>query len=192
MELLEAIRTRRTVREMKPDPVPPKAIERILDAAVWAPNHKLTEPWRFAVLGPETRLALAKAMLAYRAERLPQPVVPEALEPFRKKIWGRFVDIGAAIAVSCARDGFDDEHRKRDDLFSVGIAIQHMQLAAWAEEIGACWVNGLVTKLPGVDRILGVDERGEMLVGVVSLGYPAAPPELVSRTPASAFTRHLP
>ncbi|MCL6553695.1 MAG: nitroreductase family protein [Firmicutes bacterium] len=47
MSVVDLIKQRRSVPKMRPDPVPREVLERMLDAAVWAPNHRLTEPWRF-------------------------------------------------------------------------------------------------------------------------------------------------
>ncbi|HET6947296.1 MAG TPA: nitroreductase family protein, partial [bacterium] len=50
MDVLEAIRTRRSIPQFKPDAIPRTVIEELLEAAVWTPNHRLTEPWQFFVL----------------------------------------------------------------------------------------------------------------------------------------------
>ena len=54
MELEEAIRGRRTHKVFESEPVPREVVEQLLELARWAPNHFVTEPWRFRVLGPET------------------------------------------------------------------------------------------------------------------------------------------
>ena len=60
MELEEAIRTRRTHKAYAPEPVERDTLDELLELARWAPNHNLTNPWRFSVLGPEA-LARLKA-----------------------------------------------------------------------------------------------------------------------------------
>ena len=67
MDVIEAIRTRRTVKAFRPDPVPREQLERILGAARWAPNHRLTQPWRFRHVGP---VALGRLMSASGDEKL--------------------------------------------------------------------------------------------------------------------------
>ena len=52
MELEQAIRSRRTHKAFAPEPVPRAVLEELLELARWAPNHNLTNPWRFRVLGP--------------------------------------------------------------------------------------------------------------------------------------------
>ena len=56
----ELIRSRRTIHDFRGEPAPPELARRALDLARWAPNHHLTEPWRFYLLGPETAAAIAR------------------------------------------------------------------------------------------------------------------------------------
>lgn len=77
MDLLDAIRTRRTVKSYRPEPVERDVLERILEAARWAPNHRQTEPWRFRVLGTQAlaRLKEAAGAGAGKLDRAPTLVV---------------------------------------------------------------------------------------------------------------------
>jgi len=59
MDVLEAITTRRTIARFRPELIPPETLRAALAAGIWAPNHRLTEPWRFVILGPETQRRLA-------------------------------------------------------------------------------------------------------------------------------------
>ena len=69
MELLEAIYQRRTIKDFKPGEVPDAVIEEVLATGLWAQNHKLTQPWRFALLGRETRQALAERFAEVQASQ---------------------------------------------------------------------------------------------------------------------------
>jgi len=192
MELLEAIRSRRSVRDMQSTPIPDSVMLTILDAAVWAPNHRLTQPWRFAILGPESRLALVEAIIDLRVDALGETPDAKTIEKMKAPLRQRFIDVGAVVAVSYAVAENADVHRKRDDLWAVCAAIQNMQLAAWSQGVGACFVNGVVTRITKTDEILELSKRGESLVGMVIFGYPTQTPEPVERTPSSEFTRILP
>ncbi len=55
MDVEDAIRTRRTIKAFAPEPVDPATLHALFELARWAPNHHLTEPWRFRVLGPAAR-----------------------------------------------------------------------------------------------------------------------------------------
>ncbi|MCW2949482.1 MAG: hypothetical protein JWN41_495 [Thermoleophilia bacterium] len=87
MGIYEAIQQRRTVKDYRPDPVPSAQLDRILGAARWAPCHRMTEPWRFRVVGPVTlgRLASASGEGAAKLMRAPTLVVasfvPSPLPP---------------------------------------------------------------------------------------------------------------
>src|SRR5690554_7735230 len=68
MELMEAIRSRRSIGRVKQDTVGHEIIEQILEAGIWAPNHKLTEPWRFTVMTGDGRRRLGNAYADIAAE----------------------------------------------------------------------------------------------------------------------------
>src|SRR5687767_13152960 len=64
MPVLEALRSRRSIGRVRPERPPRAVIEEIIEAATWAPNHRLTEPWRFIVLAGQAREALGREMAA--------------------------------------------------------------------------------------------------------------------------------
>ncbi|MEM3892262.1 MAG: nitroreductase family protein [Nitrososphaerales archaeon] len=70
LDVLEAIKTRRSISKFKPDEPPKELIEKILDAGTWAPTHHLTEPWKFFVLTGKAREKLGEAMAQALAEEL--------------------------------------------------------------------------------------------------------------------------
>src|SRR5688500_4579376 len=69
MDVYEAIRTRRDIETFAPDTPPRDVVARLIDAAIWAPNHRLTEPWRFAVIAGDRRHAMADAIAASLAAK---------------------------------------------------------------------------------------------------------------------------
>jgi nitroreductase len=79
MDLHEAIRARRSVRQFGDRPIRRDEIERLFDAAVLAPNHRMTEPWRFYVLGPEARRAYGAVLGARKAKRVEDPAAAQAI-----------------------------------------------------------------------------------------------------------------
>src|SRR5512143_2168295 len=87
MDVLEAIHTRHSVGQVKPDPVPRPLIEKLLSAAVQAPNHYRVRPWRFVVLTGEARDRLGEAMAESLRERFPdlgvEPLQKERRKPLR-------------------------------------------------------------------------------------------------------------
>src|SRR3970040_146070 len=89
-DALTAIRTRRAVKEYLDTEIPREWIEELLDAAHWAPNHKLTHPWRFHVFsgaGRERLGAARRASVRWAAEKKGEPVSEEALKFARDKCY---------------------------------------------------------------------------------------------------------
>ena len=78
MDAITAITARTSVRRFRPDPVPREIVQRLLDCAVRAPNHKLTEPWRFVVLTGSARDRFADIRARHRLKRFADPTSAEA------------------------------------------------------------------------------------------------------------------
>lgn len=184
--IITAIQSRRTIKEFRSDPIPEETLWRILDAARWAPNHRLTEPWRIAIIGTRSREALADGLASQTAASQDPAVVAKAKDDARRKVMASPV----LLAVTCRVAS--NPAQQVEDLAAVCAAIQNLQLAAWAEGIGTHWNTGRVTRLPETEALLELSERGEQLVGFVYLGYPAQVPEPPKRRVIEDFVRVLP
>jgi nitroreductase len=184
--VITAIQSRRTIKEFRSDPIPEEALWRILDSARWAPNHRLTEPWRIVIIGMQSRKALADALANQAASSQDPSVLAKAKEDARRKVMSSPV----LIAVTCRLAGNPPE--QVEDLAAVCAAMQNLQLAAWGVGIGTHWNTGRLTRLAEVSALLGLSERSEQLVGFLYLGYPAQVPEPPKRRPIQDFVRSLP
>jgi nitroreductase len=184
--VIAAIQSRRTIKEFRSDPVPEETLWRILDAARWAPNHRLTEPWRIAIIGTQSREALADALANLTASSQDPSVAAKAKDEARRKVMSSPV----LLAVTCRLA--ETPGQQVEDLAAVCAAVQNLQLAAWGEGIGTHWNTGKVTRLPETSALLKLLERGEQLVGFLYLGYPAQVPEPPKRRPIQDFVRTLP
>ncbi len=184
--VIDTIQTRRTIKEFRSDPIPEETLWRILDAVRWAPNHRLTEPWRLTIIGKESREGLADALAAQAASGQDLSVVAKAKTEARRKVTSSPV----LLAVSCRLDG--NPAQQAEDVAAVCAGMQNLQLAAWSEGIGSHWNTGKVTRLPETAALLGLSERSEQLVGFLYLGYPAQVPEPPKRRPIQDFVRRLP
>jgi nitroreductase len=127
MDVMEAIRSRRSIFKFKPEPVPKDVIERIYEAAIWAPNHHLTEPWRFVVIGEETKEILAQRYSEIQEAKAADGVSDEARVALKKAGYAKFMSKPTIIAVVCLQDG--DEVKKREDYAAVCCAMQNVALA---------------------------------------------------------------
>lgn len=178
-ELMQAIRERRSVGRVRDTPVPRATVERILEAGLWAPNHKLTNPWRFVVIQGDARDDLGDAHAAAVARANPR-ATPDALAAQRA------LTRRAPVIVACvSRPASDDPVVRREDRDAVSAAIQNMLLVAHQEGLGAIWRSGAFVDEPEVRAHLGCSGRDE-IVGFVYLGEPADPaPPAPERAPLS-------
>ncbi|MBV8280422.1 MAG: nitroreductase [Verrucomicrobia bacterium] len=184
--IITAIQSRRTIKEFRSDRIPEQTLWRILDTARWAPNHRLTEPWRIAIIGTQSREELADALARQTAAGQDPSVLAKAKEEARRKVMSSPV----LLAVTCRIA--ESPAQQVEDLAAVCAAVQNLQLAAWGEGIGTHWNTGRVTRLPETHALLQLSERGEELVGFLYLGYPAQVPEPPKRRPIQDFVRNLP
>lgn len=181
MNLVEAIRGRRTIGSFRLDPPPQDIIVRAVALACWAPNHKKTEPWRFTLLGPET----AARIIELNASLVAAASGPETAETKRRQ-WSA---VPGWLAVTCLTS--DDPLRQEEDYAAVCCAIQNLSLALWAAGIGVKWSTGAVTRHPEYLPLLGIDPDRQRSVGLLWYGYPATIPEQ-NRKPLADVLRELP
>src|ERR1043165_2902167 len=112
MDAITAIQRRTSVRHFRPEPIPRETIETLLDAAVRAPNHKLTEPWRFTVLTDAARDRFAELRARQRLTKFPDPTGMEA-QAAAEKMREETERTPALIVVMCAVS--DDPRRREED-----------------------------------------------------------------------------
>ena len=185
MDAIDAIQRRTSVRRFRPDPVPREAIARLLDCAVRAPNHKLTEPWRFAVVTGAARGRLAEFRARHRLKRYTDPGSEEA-RAGAEKVRRETEETPAFVVVMCALN--PDELTREEDYAAAMMATANLMIAAESLGLGTYLKTGGIMRDPGVAELVGLDE-GFRVVGVVSLGYPATDEPPRRRRPADGLTR---
>lgn len=193
MDTLDAIRGRRSIRDFRPEPIPTETIQRLLEFGIWAPNHRLTEPWRFTIIGPETKAALSHALAEDTIAGMPStspPLDPDRRAAIEENVTRKFRSKPSVVAVTSRRS--DNTKVQQENLAAVAAAIENVQLAAWAQGIGIQWATGPVTHLPDTFRLLGADPSEEVMVGFLYLGIPAAVPPLQPRRPIAEVVRITP
>ena len=184
MELFEAILSRRTIKDFKPDPVPDEVLDRALTAGLWAQNHRLTEPWRFTILGPETRRRLAEEFALAQAAS-----AGSDNDKVRADARGKILAKPCVVVVSQALGA---PAQRQEDYGAICCAIQNIQLAAWTEGLGMQWSSGKITELPQTYAVAGIAAEQEAIVGLLFFGYPARVPPAQARKPLAAVSRRLP
>jgi nitroreductase len=187
MDAITAIRRRTSVRRFRPDPVPREALEQLLEAAVRAPNHKLTEPWRFAVLTGAAKARLAEIQARHRLKRFADPAAPEAQAAAEKKR-REALETPAFIAAMCAVS--EDEITREEDYAATMMALSTLMIAAESLGLGTYLRTGGILREPALAELIGLP-AGFRAVGIVSVGYPAGEEAPRRRRPAAELTRWL-
>jgi nitroreductase len=187
MDAITAISRRVSVRRFRSDPVPRDVIEQLLDAAVRAPNHKLTEPWRFVVLtgGAKDRVAMIRA--AHRLKRFENPDSPEA-RAASDKVLREAADVPVYIVVLSAENA--DEITREEDYAATMMAVTNLMIAAESLGLGTYLRTGGVLRDAALAELIELPDHYR-IVGLLSLGYPAEQEPPRRRKPASQLTRWL-
>src|ERR1022692_4372362 len=150
VELEHAIRTRRTHKVFAPAPVGPELPERFFELARWAPNHHLTNPWRFRVLGPRT------------LERL--KAIAENGAPGS----GSKLDRAPTLVVASVYTQGDDA-QQREDLLASAVAAYLVLLAAHGAGLAGYWRTLPLLDSPAGREVLELDAL-ETPIGLLHLG----------------------
>ncbi len=181
MDVLEAIHMRQSVSQVKPDPVSRDLIEKILEAAVQAPNHYKVRPWRFVVMTGASRERLGEVMAHSTRLRKPEATSDELEKDCRKPLRAPVV-----IAVAVDTPGLT-KAKEIENICAAAAAIQNMLLAAQALGLGAMWRTGPSATDPLIKQFLGW-ETDQHLIGFIYIGYlqqtltPPARPSFGDRT----------
>ena len=165
------------------DHVPDRAaLQRMLDAAVWAPNHRLTNPWRFYVLeqGGEKRAAVAQLAYDHQFARTGNE---------ENAAGSRQLVLEAPALIYVYSITGDSEDMTQENYAAACCAVQNLLLAAVAEGLAADWSTGNVTRHPQLAETLGAEAHWTM-VGALFIGQPSRPSASV-RTPADEVTAWL-
>jgi nitroreductase len=172
MDIVEAIRTRRTHKAFGAAAVDADTLRELFELARWAPNHRLTNPWRFHVLGPDSRAALAREAeraspgSARKLDRAPTLVVAGAL------LQG-------------------DPGERQEDLISAAIAAYLVLLAAHARGLAGYWRTVALLDTPAVRAALGI-AADELPIGLLHLGAPVQDQRVPERAAVDEVVAFLP
>jgi nitroreductase len=182
MDLQSAISRRRSIRTFTRREVTRGEIEQLLSAAVMAPNHRLTQPWRFYVLGPDARQAYGMALGARKARKLDDPEKGRAV---RETVAREHRELPAMIVVAVVRNANAEIHE--EDIAAAMMAVQNIALTAVELGLGTHIKTGAVMQDPAARAAAGVRDD-ESIVAIVNLGEPAEIPPAKPREPAATYT----
>jgi len=186
MHITDAITTRRSIKRFSPRPITREDIEPLLHAATYAPNHRMTQPWRFYVLGPDARHRYGLALGDRKARKIEQP---EAAQAMREKVAEEHRALPSMIAVAMVLH--ENPEIREEDYAAVMMALQNLALTAVTMGLGTHIKSGAVMDDPAARAAAGVPD-GERIVAIVNVGEPAEPPVPGTRKPAAELTHWLP
>lgn len=171
MELEQAIRTRRTHKAFGSEPVPAETLDQLFELARWAPNHHLTNPWRFRVLGEQARSGL----IELADSRQPGSSVKLKRAP-------------TLVAVSARLEG--EPEQDREDLYATALAAYVVLLAAHARGLAGYWRTvPLLDDARGRELLaIGADETP---LGLLYLGTPLQEQRVPERSEPADFVSYL-
>jgi nitroreductase len=169
MDLESAIRTRRTIKAYHPEPVEREVLDELFELARWAPNHNLTNPWRFRVLGPEALAALKAAAGPESASKLDR----------------------APTLVAVSAVGHEDPVQDEEDLLAAGCAAYIVLLGAHERGLAGYWRSPAVLRTPEGRAACGVGE-GERVLGLIHLGRARQEKDPPERAPTGDVVTYLP
>jgi len=168
VDLEDAIRGRRTHKAFRSEPVPREVLDELLELARWAPNHNLTNPWRFRVVGPRA------------LERLKEAAGPESAPKLARA--------PTLVVASALQSG--DARQDEEDLLAAGSAVYTVLLAAHARGLVGYWRTPGVLRTPAGRAAVGLPDD-ERFVGLVYLGYPCQDKPAPERAPLSDYVTYL-
>lgn len=177
-EFGEVLAGRRTINLYLQTRVPRQLVRDAVEAATWAPNHHVTEPWRFYLLGPETVgkcLDLVRDIVTEKKN--------EKAGEFKAASWA---EKPGWLLVTCRKA--DGELRQREDYAACAAAVQNFMLYLWKAGVGTKWTTGDITRDARFFDIVGIDPDEEYVVGLVWYGYPKITPQQSRKGLADVLT----
>ncbi len=186
METSKAITTRQSINRVKPDPVQRELVEQVLESGIHAPNHKITEPWRFHVFSGKGRGEFAKARAELAAiqaaeESEDDEMASGRISRERKKAFR------APVIIAVISLAGRDEIETLENYAACAAAVQNMQLTAHDLGLASIWRTGSMAYHDHLRKFFDLSE-GDTIVAYLYLGYPDMGLRPRRRAPAAELT----
>ena len=182
MNVFDAISTRRSIRKFT-ERAPTRAeLEQVLQAATLAPNHRLTNPWRFYVLGPEARAAYGLALGNRKAKKATDEAHADSI---RRATSDEHRAQPCMLLVAMTQN--ENVEIREEDYAATMMATQNICLASTALGLGTHIRSGAIMDDSAARAAAGVAD-GERIVAVLTVGVPLETPDAKSRRPAAELT----
>lgn len=173
------LRARRSIDLFQPEPIGTVELLEAIDHARWAPNHRLTEPWRFYLVGKQTAAAIIEL-----AVELEAAAKGERAGAARR---ARLQGIPGFFVLTSQRS--EEQLQDREDYAACCCAAQNLMIYLWACGIGVKWTTGGITRHKQFYESLGIDAAKEIVVGFFWYGLPKVVPTQKRREVAEIVTQ---
>lgn len=181
MELVEAVKKRRSIHEYKPELVDEEVLKNIFRTAAWAPTHRMKEPWNVHLYQEQGKERYAEAVLdSYERQGFFEGYDEEKSRQLKKGIGDFLLQIPHHALIYMPKD--EDERKFEEDYAAVCAYIQNVQLLAWEAGVGVLWTTSPYLHDPEFAKGVGVDPSFYKLVSVLQIGYPKRIPKAKQRT----------
>ncbi len=177
-EFAEVLRGRRTIELFLQTKVPESLLKEAIATATWAPNHHVTEPWHFYLIGD-----IAKQHCLDLCRDIASAKKGEKAGEFKRRSWS---EKPGWLVVSCRRS--EDKLLQREDYAACCAAIQNFMLYLWSAGVGCKWTSGDITRESRFHDIVGLDAGEEFVVGLIWYGYPKLTPVQSRKDPLDVMT----
>ena len=164
MDIHQTIRGRRSPTEFTARVPTRDEIERLLDAAIMAPNHKMTQPWHFYVFGDEAKQTYAELRGELKSQKVEDPEVRRRV---REKVSGAILKVPVLLAVAARQD--EDPMTREEDYAATWMGIENLLLEAHGMGLGGYIHTGRIMDRPALREALGVPED-QRIVALIDLG----------------------
>jgi nitroreductase len=185
MKLSEAIHNRRSIKRFTGRPVTREEVETMLAAAVQAPNHRLTQPWRFYVLGPEARTGYGLALGDRKAKKIEDAT---AAQKMRDTVAAEHRALPLMIAVALTAN--ENPEIAEEDYAAALMAVQNLLLVAVELGLGAAIRSGAILNDANARKAMGIADS-ERVVAMINIGEPSEVPATKPRE-AAPYTTWMP
>ena len=182
MDIYEAIHQRRSHRMYKPEMPPREALNRVIDAGLWAPSGTNAQAWEITVMAGKVRdefVALVSQATKFLLPELKKAGIPEKGQEFVMKFFKNLG--GAPVVIAVTIDKNPDPGMQLANIEGGAALFQNLLLAAHAEGLGTCWMTGANYLEKEILKLLG--KEAKQLLAITPIGYSAKEPPAPPRKP---------
>ncbi|SDB82114.1 Nitroreductase [Pelagirhabdus alkalitolerans] len=174
MEIEKLIKERRSVSLFEERDVDIDELKKMIETAVWVPNHKNTQPWRFVIITGDTKERLAQLAGEFKSRGM----AGDAKDRAYQAGYQMFAQVPVYVMVM-----MDENHvlkRRQEDYASTSLVIHNLSLIGWEKGLGMIWKTGPLTEEKAFRELIQI-EKGEKFVGMIQIGYPKKVPKPLPR-----------